>query len=961
MIPKLLPPRRSAITRKLVTALTAVTMASAAALVTGFVLSANPVSAAPADSYSWKNVAIGGGGFVDGIVFNQGQANLIYARTDIGGAYRWNQSSSSWTPLLDWVGTNNWGYNGVVSLATDAVDPTRVYAAVGMYTNDWDPNNGAILRSTNQGATWSATPLPFKLGGNMPGRGQGERLSIDPNRNSTLYFGAPSGHGLWRSTDSGVTWAQVTSFPNPGNYVQQAGDAYLGDNQGVLWVDFDKTTGTAGNATQTIYVGVADKNNPVYRSTNGGSTWSAVPGAPTGYLPHQGVLDTVNHQLYIATSDTGGPYDGAKGDVWKYGTATGTWTQISPIPSSSTDDYFGYSGLTIDRQHPNTIMVATQISWWPDAIFFRSTDGGATWTRIWDFASYPSRTTRYTLNVTSEPWLTFGAAPADPVPSPKLGWMNESVSIDPFNSNRMMYGTGATLYGTNNLTNWDTGGQITITPMVTGLEETAALDLISPPTGAPLLSALGDIGGFVHTSLTSVPAMMYTQPNLGSTTSIDFAELNPATIVRSGNVDTTASPGVTRAGFSTNSGGSWFQASSEPGGVTAGGTIAESANASATVWSPTGAQVSYSTTYGSSWTGSSGIPSGAQVRSDRVNPAKFYGFNAGTFYVSTNSGASFTATAATGLPSSGNVYFKAVAGHEGDIWLAGGTGTTYGLWHSTNSGASFTKLANVDQADNVGFGKAAPGQTYPALYIVAQVGGVRGVFRSDDSGTNWVRINDDQHQYGNIGGAITGDPRIYGRVYLGTNGRGVLYADRLGVSTPTPTGSATPSRTPSVSPTPSRTPSVSPTPSRTPSVSPTPSRTPSVSPTPSRTPSVSPTPSRTPSSGPTGTPGGCRVTYALTGSWAGGFQADVKITNTGTAAINGWTLKWSFANGQVISSAWNSTVTQAGTAVTATNVSYNGTIATGQQAEFGFLSSWNNTTNATPTAFTVNGANCTIG
>ena len=47
----------------------------------------------------------------------------------------------------------------------------------------------------------------------MPGRGMGERLAIDPNRNAILYFGAPSGNGLWRSTDSGVTWAQVTSFP----------------------------------------------------------------------------------------------------------------------------------------------------------------------------------------------------------------------------------------------------------------------------------------------------------------------------------------------------------------------------------------------------------------------------------------------------------------------------------------------------------------------------------------------------------------------------------------------------------------------------------------------------------------------------------------------------------------------------------------------------------------------------
>src|SRR5690606_31899304 len=154
--------------------------------------------------------------------------------------------------------------------------------------------------------------------------------------------GAEEGNGLWRSTDFGVTWSKVTSFPNPGTYIQDPNDTngYLNHNQGIPWILFDKSSGTPGNPTPRIFVGVADKQNPVYQSTNGGQTWSAVPGAPAGYLPHQGVVDDVNGYLYIATSDTGGPYDGGKGDVWKYEIASGAWTQISPIPSSSSDDYF---------------------------------------------------------------------------------------------------------------------------------------------------------------------------------------------------------------------------------------------------------------------------------------------------------------------------------------------------------------------------------------------------------------------------------------------------------------------------------------------------------------------------------------------------------------------------------------------------------------------------------------------
>ncbi|GAB1512623.1 cellulose binding domain-containing protein [Actinophytocola sp. KF-1] len=852
-------------------------------------------AAAPAEAYNWRNVEIAGGGFVPSIVFNQTERNLIYARTDIGGAYRWNEATGRWIPLLDWVGWDKWGWNGVHSLATDPVQTNRVYAAVGMYTNSWDPNNGAILRSTDKGATWQATPLPFKLGGNMPGRGMGERLAVDPNRNSTVYFGAPDGNGLWRSTDHGATWAKVANFPNAGNYAQDPGDpnGYLSHRPGVVWVTFDKSTGTSGNATQGIYVGVADKDNTVYRSVNGGASWERIAGQPTGYLAHKGVVDPVNHVLYIATSDTGGPYDGAKGDVWKYGTTTGAWTRISPIPSTSGDDYFGYSGLTIDRQRPGTIMVATQVSWWPDVIFFRSTDGGATWTRIWDWTSYPNRSFRYTMDISSSPWLTFGTNPQPPEVTPKLGWMTESLEIDPFNSNRMMYGTGATIYGTTNLTNWDNGTQFTIKPMAAGLEETAVLDLISPPTGAPLISGLGDIGGFRHDNLAAVPSTMFTQPVFTTTTSLDYAERNPSVMVRAGSFTDADRPNDSHVAFSTDGGANWFQGT-EPGGVNEGGTVAAAADGSRFVWAPKGQPVHYSVGFGNSWTQVQGLPAESVVESDRVNASTFYGFAGGRFYVSTNGGATFTQTAATGLPSTAK--FKALPGKEGDIWLAGDTG----LYHSTDSGASFTKLSTVSKAVGVGFGKAAPGRTNPALFTMATIDGVTGVYRSDDNGAAWVRINDDQHQYGNAGDAITGDPRVYGRVYLGTNGRGVLYADRVGTTDPDPDPDPDPEPT-----------------------------------------------------------GSCAVTYGVD-QWPGGFTGSVTIANTSTTPLSSWRLAFSFPAGQRVTSGWGATWAQTGADVTAANLGYNGTIAPGGSVRIGFNGSWSGS-NPPPAGFTVNNNPCTTG
>jgi len=855
--------------------------------------------AAPADPYNWRNVEIAGGGFVPGIVFNPTERNLIYARTDIGGAYRWNEPAQRWTPLLDWAGWENWGYNGVHSLATDPVQTNRVYAAVGMYTNSWDPNNGAILRSADKGDTWQVTTLPFKLGGNMPGRGMGERLAVDPNRNAVVYFGAPNGNGLWRSTDFGATWARVTSFPNAGNYADDPSDAggYGSHQPGVVWVAFDKSTATSGNTTQGIYVGVADKQNTVYRSTNGGTSWERIAGQPTGYLAHKGVVDPVNHVLYIATSDTAGPYSGAKGDVWKYNTTTGTWTQISPIPSTSADDYFGYSGLTIDRQNPNTIMVATQISWWPDVIFFRSTDGGATWTRVWDFTSYPNRSFRYTMDVSASPWLTFGTNPQPPEVTPKLGWMTESMEIDPFNSNRLMYGTGATVYGTTNLTSWDAGTQFTIKPMAAGLEETAVLDLISPPTGAPLISGLGDIGGFRHSSLTTVPSAMFTQPNFTTTTSLDYAETNPSVMVRAGNFTDADRPNDSHVAFSTDGGANWFQGT-EPGGINEGGTVAAAADGSRFVWAPKGQPVFFSVGFGNSWTQVPSLQTESVVEADRVNANKFYGFNGGRFYVSTNGGATFTQTVATGLPSTAK--FKTMPGREGDIWLAGDTG----LFHSTDSGASFTRVTTVTSARNVGFGKAAPGRTNMAVFIVGVVDGVSGVYRSDDTGATWVRINDNQHQYGNMGEALTGDPRIYGRVYLGTNGRGVLYADRTGAEPP---------------------------------------------------------PTDPPPTDPPPATGTCRVAYGVN-QWPGGFTGSVTIANTGTTAVNGWKLAFTFPAGQRVSTGWEATWTQAAGSsdVTATNLGYNASIAPDGSVKIGFNGTWTGA-NPSPAAFTVNNNPCTTG
>jgi len=104
---------------------------------------------------------------------------------------------------------------------------------------------------------------------------------------------------------------------------------------------------------------------------------------------------------------------------------------------------------------------------------------------------------------------------------------------------------------------------------------------------------------------------------------------------------------------------------------------------------------------------------------------------------------------------------------------------------------------------------------------------------------------------------------------------------------------------------------------------------------------------------------GCSVSYAVSSQWQGGFGANVTITNLGDP-LSGWTLTWSYGAGQTVTQAWNTALTQSGPAVTAKNVSYNGSVATGGTVSFGFNGSWTGS-NPVPASFALNGVACTGG
>ena len=197
-----------------------------------------------------------------------------------------------------------------------------------------------------------------------------------------------------------------------------------------------------------------------------------------------------------------------------------------------------------------------------------------------------------------------------------------------------MYGTGAVVSGGHNLLDWDTAHNVSIKALAAGIEETAVLGLISPPSGtAHLLSVVGDIGGtssshslisllnkgpgFLHTDLSS-PTTAFATPTYGTTTAIDYAGNKPSQIVRVGNVDADSNPQVA---LSNDYGVTWSADTAAPApSATAGyqgGTIAYSADAETLLWSTSGKGVLISQNQ-APFIAVSGIPSGAVIAADKV-------------------------------------------------------------------------------------------------------------------------------------------------------------------------------------------------------------------------------------------------------------------------------------------------------------------------------------------------------
>jgi hypothetical protein len=744
----------------------------------------NPARKPASEPYTWKSVQIVGGGFVDGIVFHPSAKGVRYARTDMGGAYRWNDQTKRWEPLLDWVPYQDSNLMGVESIAMDPSDPNLVYLACGTYLSAPD---GAILRSSDRGKNFQRTNVPFKFGGNEDGRGNGERMSVDPNDGKVLYLGTRQA-GLWRSTDGAVTWSRVESFPDvteaPPAGGAPAGGRGASRGSGVVVTLIDPHTGSKGKASSTIYVAVSlmGRDN-LFRSTDAGKTWQPVPGQPTEYRPTHMVMAS-DGTLYLSYGTAPGPSRMTAGGVWKLDTKSGVWTDITPVkPDASKKESFGWAAVAVDAHDPKVAIASTSGRMngaGGEDDMFRTIDGGKTWKAVFGGGggTYDFRLAPYTATT-------------------PIHWMFD-VEIDPTDSKHGMFTTGYGGWETFDLTDLDAGKPTKWSILASGIEQTAELEMASPTKGAHLLSAIGDYGGFVHWDLDKPsPEGASSPPVFNNTSGIAYAENKPEVIVRVGVCSHHHLPGF-NISYSLDSGKTWQPPATQPatlpsatgpqfgGRGPSGGNIAVSSDGATWVWITRGSPPSLTTDKGATWTEIKGLPNSARIVADPVNPKKFYGMSLfeGKLFLSADGAATFIEQSFSlpgGLPTRSGIRIEGgsgwdrlytTPGREGDLWVT----ALNGLYHSIDTGKTFTRVDGVTELRGFGFGKAAPGASNPALYLVGVANGQRGILRSDDWARTWTRINDDQHQFGLIG-QITGDPKLYGRVYVGTFGRGILYGD----------------------------------------------------------------------------------------------------------------------------------------------------------------------------------------
>jgi len=688
-------------------------------------------------------VAIGGGGYVTSIIASTTEENVFYAKTDVGGIFRWNETTRDWSPLFSWVSPAQTSYMGTEAFCIDKGSPNIVYALGG--TSYWNGGITAVMRSTDYGSTYNVTDVTsqFKANGNGSDRQKGETMIVDPANPSILYCGTRYNNGLFKSTNSGASWSKITTFPDS-----------IGLKASFSFVALDENSATT-DGCKTIYVGMNKRYNNLFVSKDGGATWKSLTINTVG-RPQRYAMTSDGKFMYISYLSTqiGTSYLG--GGVYKLNLATEAGTNITPSAGK------GYSGIDVDLNNPLKVVCSTYNFWqnqqpwgWADAIYY-SADGGTTWTE-------KTNKNVAIMDANGIPWINGKA----------IHWVG-CVTFSPNKAGWVWAVSGNGIFACEDIT----AARPIWKFMAKGLEETVpvAWGMMSVP-GGPLMTAVGDQGGFVHTDITKAPTKNIFQSDAfafaGQKTNVMVATTDLTDVIGSIKRD------QSHVQLSQDYGTTW---TSLPAADTIkNGVPCVSADGKIIMWQGTNSKVTpsnrvyWTTDKGKTWTMSTNANFTSNIVSDPVDTLTFFAYNRTNGYLmkSTDGGKSFVSVRFIGENASNRI--KTAHGIKNSVWLNYGTHLKY----TDNGGKTDPVIIPVASCAAFALGKAAPDSTYPTLYIWGKPKStdIEGMYRSENKGKTWTRANDDNNESGSLAnaGAIEGDWNVYSRVYKSTAGMGIHY------------------------------------------------------------------------------------------------------------------------------------------------------------------------------------------
>ncbi len=721
------------------------------------------------ENYEWNSVKIGGGGMITGIIYHPTEPDLMYCRTDVGGIFRRDFENNCWIPVMDFFGIEEENYLQINGFCLDANNPDVIYAACGGYWYE----KGRVFKSDDRGETWTPLGLAPVFVSNT-GRLDGECIAVDPKDSNVVYCGT-SYEGLYVSRDAGNTWSRVEGIPY-GSVPSTSAEYSENNAYGIRTVYFGENA---------VYAGVYGYG--VYKSHDNGQNWELMQGSPVKPKRMIEYRDKLYVSCYVDAES--GFEDGMYAWSESYG-----WTSDAPIPAKS------MNGITKTVLDGNDVLFCARHN--GQRLYYKINDGE--WNAILD-GNENYKKTDVSENMS---WATAhnnsgngiianyaGALAAKPVCEEKAElWLGDGWSVwcnpDALNPDSKFYAE------------------------CRNLEETVVNTVVAPVSGdVSLITGIYDYAGFIHGDITkaaqNLPEIQYGKSYVlpTSVTSVDYCPsntnflvyftdtYNSDTVVNSGSLGVVA---VSEDNGKTWSSGGWRRKDDfYSGNVAMGADVGDNgypvivaipkSNGTST------AVAKRSVDFGRTWQDVKGLPENLLVGSwqksrkilcaDRMNGSKFYVYdkNNGEFYYSDDDGENFIKTADFKIsPQSSNTNralinsIEANPLKEGDVIFSA---YNRGLYRTSDSGRTVFKVDGVENVEAVTFGAPVPSTGISSVFVLAEIDGLRGIYRSDDDCKTWVRLKNDKQGFGMSQMCIEGDKNVFGRVYLGTSGRGVMYSE----------------------------------------------------------------------------------------------------------------------------------------------------------------------------------------